>query len=78
MCMRVNVSAVIGIRLCSGKFRRVHLSALGQVPSCLRAMLCRVEFPQSNSIAACAFICALSGSFVFSCNDVSFLKYGIP
>ena len=31
--------AVIGIRLCLLKFRRARLSALCQVPLCLRAML---------------------------------------
>ena len=70
-------------RLCLVKFHRARLSALHRVPACSCAMLRRigtisVGFPQSNSIALCAFICARSNSFMFSRNDAWLLKYWIP
>ena len=67
-------------RLCLVKFHR---------PVCLRSIeflrvrvqwyivLVSFGFPQSNSIALCAFICARSYSFMFSRNDAWLLKYWI-
>ena len=45
------LSAAIGIRLCSVKFHRARLSALRQVPLCLRAMLPASCWQVSDSLS---------------------------
>ena len=79
-CVRSMFSLVVGIRLCSVKFRHACLSALPQDPLCLHAMLrvvlASIGFPQSHSNVLCAFIYTWSNSFVFSRNDALFLSIG--
>ena len=74
-------SAVIGIRLCLIKFHRGRLSALRQVPLCLRAMLCRIGKYRIPSVKFHRGVLVYLRSikfFMFWRNDAWFFKYWIP
>ena len=67
-CVRSN--SILSVCLLSFKFLRIRAC------NAVSVVLASIGFPQSNSIAPCAFICAWINLFVFLRNDTLFLCIG--